>query len=155
MTLRRALPALFVLWASAAPAWAQQATAPPDVDALLARAAELHQAGDLMGAIDAYKTVLAGQPDRADVRSNLGAAYARLSPDVMAALGIAVPALGSAVLGLALQAGVIDAASAFAAAHVDELFQAEQWGDDDAALTRRRYVLHDLALAERYLCLVT
>ena len=78
MNLRRALPALFVLWASAAPAWAQQATAPPDFDSLLARAAELHQAGDLMGAIDAYKAALAGQPGRADVRSNLGAAYARL-----------------------------------------------------------------------------
>ena len=95
------------------------------------------------------------RPQDPEALARIAAAYARLSPDVMAALGIAVPALGSAVLGLALQAGVIDAASAFAAAHVDELFQAEQWGDDDAALTRRRYVLQDLALAERYLSLVT
>lgn len=95
------------------------------------------------------------RPQDPEALARIAAAYARLSPDVMAALGIAVPALGSAVLGLALQAGVIDAASAFAAAHVDELFQAEQWGDDDAAVTRRRYVLQDLALAERYLSLVT
>jgi Flp pilus assembly protein TadD len=78
MTLRRALPALFVLWASAAPAWAQQTAAPPDFDALLAQAMRLHQAGDLMGAIDAYQAALRLDPNRGDARSNLGAAYVRL-----------------------------------------------------------------------------
>jgi tetratricopeptide (TPR) repeat protein len=39
---------------------------------------ELHQAGDLLGAIDTYKAALALQPDRADALSNLGAAYAKL-----------------------------------------------------------------------------
>jgi tetratricopeptide (TPR) repeat protein len=55
--------------------------APPpsqDVDRLLARAMELHQAGDVLGAIDGYKAVLAIAPDRTDARSNLGAAYAKL-----------------------------------------------------------------------------
>ena len=47
-------------------------------DEALARALALHQAGDLLGAIDAYLTILEGSPERADVRSNLGAAYARL-----------------------------------------------------------------------------
>jgi tetratricopeptide (TPR) repeat protein len=47
-------------------------------DRVLARAMELHQAGDLLGAIDAYKAALAIAPDRADALSNLGAAYARL-----------------------------------------------------------------------------
>ena len=39
---------------------------------------EMHQAGDLLGAVDAYKAALAIAPDRADACSNLGAAYARL-----------------------------------------------------------------------------
>ena len=39
---------------------------------------ELHEAGDLLGAIDAYKAALAIVPDRADALSNLGAAYAKL-----------------------------------------------------------------------------
>ena len=38
----------------------------------------LHQAGDLMGAIDAYQAALRIDPNRGDARSNLGAAYVRL-----------------------------------------------------------------------------
>ena len=41
-------------------------------------ALELHQAGDILGAIDAYKAALAIAPTRADALSNLGAAYVRL-----------------------------------------------------------------------------
>jgi tetratricopeptide (TPR) repeat protein len=59
----------------AAPAHAQTA---PDFERLFARAVELHQAGDLLGAIDTYKAALALRPDRADALSNLGAAYVRL-----------------------------------------------------------------------------
>lgn len=55
-----------------------QGPAPVDVDRLLARAIELHQAGDLLGAVDTYKAVLTISPDRADVLSNLGAAFVRL-----------------------------------------------------------------------------
>jgi tetratricopeptide (TPR) repeat protein len=52
--------------------------AQPDFDRLFARAMELHQAGDLLGAIDGYKAALAVSPERADALSNLGAAYAKL-----------------------------------------------------------------------------
>src|SRR4029079_16845515 len=52
----------------------------PDFERLFARAMELHQAGDLLGAVDAYKAALALSPDRADALSNLGAAYAKLGP---------------------------------------------------------------------------
>jgi tetratricopeptide (TPR) repeat protein len=51
---------------------------PQSADGLLARGMELHQAGDLLGAIDAYKAALAVEPGRADALSNLGAAYVRL-----------------------------------------------------------------------------
>src|SRR5205085_11173666 len=49
-----------------------------DADRAFARATELHQAGDIEGAIRGYQAILAAHPDRADVRSNLGAAYSRL-----------------------------------------------------------------------------
>ena len=39
---------------------------------------EMQQAGDYMGAIDAYKTVLSLDPKRLDALSNLGASYVHL-----------------------------------------------------------------------------
>lgn len=57
-------------------AWAQDKTA--EFERLFARAMELHQAGDMLGAVDTYKAALTLIPDRADALSNLGAAYVRL-----------------------------------------------------------------------------
>lgn len=45
--------------------------------------------------------------------------------------------LGSAVLSLAVQCGVLGARDAFAASCVDEIWQSEQWGEDDEAMTVR------------------
>ena len=42
------------------------------------RATQLHQSGDLQGAVRAYVAILATNPARVDVRSNLGAAYSAL-----------------------------------------------------------------------------
>jgi chaperone required for assembly of F1-ATPase len=72
-------------------------------------------------------------------------------PYVLAALGIAVPALGSLVLGLALVEARLDAAEAFALGALEELFQMEQWGEDAEAATRRQNVAADIALAERFI----
>ena len=44
----------------------------------LSQAIRLHQAGDIEGAIEAYETYLKSHPETAEIRSNLGAAYARL-----------------------------------------------------------------------------
>lgn len=60
------------------PAHASQQPAAPDNDALLERALAQHRSGDVLGAIDSYLAILERSPERADVRSNLGAAYARL-----------------------------------------------------------------------------
>ncbi len=76
---------------------------------------------------------------------------AALDVDALAALGIAVPALGSLVLGLALAAGRLDATTAFDLGFLDELFQAEQWGEDQQAVDRRAGLLADIALASRYI----
>lgn len=49
------------------------------------------------------------------------------------ALGEVVTAAGSLIIGLALLAGRIDAAGAWAAASVDDDYQAERWGADQEA----------------------
>jgi chaperone required for assembly of F1-ATPase len=76
---------------------------------------------------------------------------AALDTDALAGLGIAVPALGSLVLGLALAAGEMDADTAYRLGALDELFQAEQWGDDYEAVDRRTSMLADIVLAARYI----
>jgi tetratricopeptide (TPR) repeat protein len=49
-----------------------------DVDRAFAHATQLHESGDIQGAIRGYQAILAAHPQRVDVRSNLGAAYSRL-----------------------------------------------------------------------------
>jgi len=67
----------------------------------------------------------------------------------LTALGIAVPALGSLVLGLALADCALDAGTAHALGALDELFQVEQWGEDEEAAARRRAIANDISLAAR------
>jgi chaperone required for assembly of F1-ATPase len=88
-----------------------------------------------------------------DSVSALRRAVAALDVEVLAALGVAVPALGSLVLGLALAAGRLDAAEAHTLGALDELFQSEQWGDDTEAAARRRAVAADIALAAQFITL--
>jgi chaperone required for assembly of F1-ATPase len=78
-------------------------------------------------------------------------AVATLDTEALAGLGIAVPALGSLVLGLALVAGEIDAEAAYTLGALDEMFQAEQWGDDYEAVDRRTGMRADIMLAARYI----
>ncbi len=86
--------------------------------------------------------------------ARLRAAVEALGPDTLAGLGVAVPALGSLVLGLALAEGAVDAAEAYAVSALDELFEAERWGADAEAEARRARVAEDVALAERFIRLV-
>jgi chaperone required for assembly of F1-ATPase len=81
----------------------------------------------------------------------LRGAVAALDVAALAALGIAVPSLGSLVLGLALAEGRLDAVTAHELGALDELFQAEAWGEDAEAAARRAAIAADLALAERFL----
>ena len=48
------------------------------IDQEFERAVQLHQTGDLQGAVRAYQAILGTHPARVDVRSNLGAAYSAL-----------------------------------------------------------------------------
>ena len=83
--------------------------------------------------------------------ARLRAAVEASGPDTLAGLGVAVPALGSLVLGLALAEGAVDAERAYAASALDELFEAERWGGDAEAEGRRARVAADVALAERFI----
>ena len=52
--------------------------APPTAEESFARGVQLHQSGDILGAIEAYQDALQQDPQRIDARSNLGAAFVRL-----------------------------------------------------------------------------
>ncbi len=69
----------------------------------------------------------------------------------LAALHHATGALGSAVIALALAAGRLDAEAAFQAAHLDELHQMEEWGEDAEAADRLARIRADVAAAAEFL----
>lgn len=62
----------------------------------------------------------------------------RSDPLRLAALHVMTSLTGSALLALAVEAGGIDADTAWRAAHVDEDWNVEQWGEDAEASARRR-----------------
>lgn len=65
----------------------------------------------------------------------------------LAALHVMTGLMGSALLALAVDFGELDAEAAWAAAHVDEDFQAEQWGIDAEAAARRTLRKRDMMAA--------
>lgn len=71
----------------------------------------------------------------------------------LTALATLAGAAGSLVIALALAEGRLTAEQAAAAALLDELFQAETWGADPEAETRRAGVRRDLADGLRFLAL--
>jgi chaperone required for assembly of F1-ATPase len=58
-------------------------------------------------------------------------------PLALAALNLVTSLTGSALIALMLADGAISHDEAWAAAHVDEFFQADIWGEDEEALERR------------------
>jgi chaperone required for assembly of F1-ATPase len=107
-------------------------------------------------ALDAPLVVTAGVVPVAQPPATLAAlrsALARRRPFALAALGVAVPALGSLVLGLALAERRIGPEEAHALATLDEAFQAEEWGEDAEAAARLAAIAADVRLAARILAL--
>lgn len=103
-------------------------------------------------ALDAPLTVTSGivsvvQPEA--TLATLRRAVANRNDFELLALGAAVKAAGSLVIGLALCAGRIDAVAAFAAAQLDEIYQMERWGEDVEAARRHATILRDLDAAAR------
>ncbi len=110
-------------------------------------------AAEHLGARLQVTTGIIHRPQDPAALAALAAAVAAQPPLTLAALGVAVPSLGSLVLGLALAEGAIDAADAHRLAHLDELYQAELWGHVDDAEDRRAQVAVEIETAGRLIAL--
>ncbi len=86
--------------------------------------------------------------------SRLDAAVAALSPWELAALSPIVTIAGSLVIALAVVERESEPDAAFDAAHLDELWQAEQWGEDWMAADQRAAHRKDFLDACRFLRLL-
>ena len=113
-------------------------------DALVARQAQafdpvLRWAAESLGA---RFNVTAGVMHVAQPHAALAAIGAALDayddPAALAALSVMTTLTGSALLALAVARGFLSPEAAWRAAHVDEDFQAERWGEDAEAKARRQ-----------------
>jgi chaperone required for assembly of F1-ATPase len=93
------------------------------------------------------------QPQPAATLTRIAHAYAAFDAFGLAALNPVVTISGSAIIGLAVAEGQLDAAGAWHAGHLDELWQAEQWGKDPLAEAAHAERQRDLAAAVRFLAL--
>ncbi len=86
----------------------------------------------------------------------LAAAAALIPQDplLLAAVHSMTTLTGSALLALALAGGHLDADAAWAAAHVDEDFNREQWGEDEIASARRSARRIEMDAAARLVALL-
>ena len=85
---------------------------------------------------DVEFTVVAGiihRPQPAAMLTRIALAYRSFDAFQLAALNPVVTICGSAIIGLAVAEGVMDAETAWKVGHLDELWQAEQWGKDPLA----------------------
>lgn len=93
-------------------------------------------------------------PQSREAIAELEAAIARFDSFALAALHTATTITGSLILALALAEEEVNADEAFAAATLDETFQAERWGSDAEAERRRNHLRAELVAAERFLRLL-
>lgn len=75
-------------------------------------------------------------------------------PLALAAVHSMTTLTGSALLALAVAGGALDAEEAWTAAHVDEDFNREQWGEDESAAARRAARKVEMDAAARVLALL-
>lgn len=109
-------------------------------DPVLAWAAQTHGARFVLG----QGVTHVAQPREAV------AAMAKLIPSEpwrLAAVSTVTVLTGSALLALALAQGKMEAGAVWAAAHVDEDWQMDQWGRDELALARRAFRFADFNAA--------
>jgi chaperone required for assembly of F1-ATPase len=81
------------------------------------------------------------------------AALNRMDEYRLAGMGVIVPALGSLVLGLALQARTLTPEAAFEAGNLGERWQEARWGADEEAVAKRKAILADIAASARFMAL--
>ncbi|MBU6418870.1 MAG: hypothetical protein KGQ79_03995 [Proteobacteria bacterium] len=84
-------------------------------------------------------------------KTKLEALLTNRTNDELAALGVLVPVLGSFVLGLAAAEGALDPEAACTTAALDELWQAEQWGKDEAEAAKHAAHMAEVVDAVRFI----
>lgn len=93
-------------------------------------------------------------PQAETLKPRLERVCAGYDPMLLTALHAATTTTGSVVIGLALLEGRIDAEAAHRAGLLDELYQAELWGEDAEAAARRNTLLSDLRAVAEFLVLL-
>lgn len=76
----------------------------------------------------------------------------RQDPFLLAALHVMTTLSGSALLTLAVDGGALTSDQAWAAAHIDEDWNGEKWGEDTEALARRHTRYRDFTAAVALRC---
>jgi chaperone required for assembly of F1-ATPase len=94
------------------------------------------------------------EPQPSETLTRLAEAITARGAFELAALNPIVTIAGSLVIGLAIAERAIKPEAAFDAAHLDELWQAEKWGEDDFALEARALHRRDFLNACRFLDLL-
>ena len=109
------------------------------------------------GRYDIHFELVTGIMHRSQPRATLErltTAVRTLDPFRLAGLSPLVTIGGSLIAGLAVLSGDVDAEAAFAATHLDELWQAQQWGEDALATQAREHRKRDFLAAARFLNLL-
>lgn len=86
-----------------------------------------------------------------EVAARVRSALESLTVSELTAFQAAAALTTSLALSFALVHRRLTASETFEAAFLDELFQAEKWGEDGEAAARRRRIAADIAAIERYL----
>ena len=118
-------------------------------DPVLAWVREAHGAQFVMS----VGVVFVQQPEPALARMR-AALEAETSPFVLAGLHVMTTLTGSVLIALMQAAGALDPAAAWRAAHVDEVHQESQWGQDYEAAQRRDRREAEFQAAARFVALV-
>jgi chaperone required for assembly of F1-ATPase len=87
--------------------------------------------------------------------ARLAAAVATRDAFALAGLSPLTTISGSLVLALMVAEGAIDSDAAFDTAHLDELWQADRWGEDALATEARAYRRRDFHAAARFIGLLS
>jgi chaperone required for assembly of F1-ATPase len=106
-----------------------------------------------LGAPLALTTGVTHVPQTQQTLAALGRAVAALDDWSLAALQTLTTITGSLTLALAVAAGRVTAAEAFALSRLDEDYQAEKWGEDHEAKTRAAGLAREAEMAGKFIAL--